>query len=59
MSWQAAAWLLLGGSTVLIFLGMPVAFAFLVIDLIGAWLYLGGEPGLVQLARSSVVSVSS
>ncbi|MES2536288.1 MAG: TRAP transporter large permease [Pseudomonadota bacterium] len=59
MSWEAAAWLLLGGSTVLIFLGMPVAFGFLVINLIGAWLYLGGEPGLVQLARSSVVSVSS
>jgi tripartite ATP-independent transporter DctM subunit len=59
MSWQAAAWLLLGGSTLLIFLGMPVAFSFLVINLIGAWLYLGGEPGLVQLVRSSVVSVSS
>lgn len=59
MSWQVAAWLLLGGSTLLIFLGMPVAFCFLVINLIGAWLYLGGEPGLVQLARSSVVSVSS
>ena len=25
MSWQAAAWLLLGGSTVLMFLGLPVA----------------------------------
>ena len=59
MSWELAAWLLLGGSTVLIFLGLPVAFGFLVINLVGAWLYLGGEPGLVQLARSSVVSVSS
>ena len=29
MSWQAAAWLMLGGSTVLIFLGLPVAFCFL------------------------------
>lgn len=59
MNWELAAWLLLGGSTVLIFLGLPVAFGFLVINLVGAWLYLGGEPGLVQLARSSVVSVSS
>ena len=32
MSWQAAAWLLLGGSTVLLFLGLPVAFSFLVIN---------------------------
>jgi tripartite ATP-independent transporter DctM subunit len=59
MSWQAAAWLMLGGSTVLIFLGLPVAFSFLVINIIGAWLFFGGEPGLVQLARNSVSSVAS
>jgi tripartite ATP-independent transporter DctM subunit len=59
MSWQGAAWLLLGGSTVLIFLGLPVAFSFLVINIVGAWLFLGGEPGLVQLARNSVASVAS
>src|SRR5574339_574286 len=59
MSWQAAAWLMLGGSTVLLFLGLPVAFSFLVINLIGALLFLGGEAGLVQLARNSVSSVAS
>ncbi len=59
MSWQAAAWLMLGGSTVLMFLGLPVAFSFLAINLIGAWIYLGGEAGLVQLARNSVQSVTS
>src|SRR6202008_3473821 len=59
MSWDAAAWLLLGGSTLLLFLGLPVAFSFLVINLLGAWLFLGGEPGLVQLARNSVSSVAS
>ena len=50
---------MLGGSTVLIFLGLPVAFSFLVINILGAWLFLGGEPGLVQLARNSVDSVAS
>lgn len=59
MSWQAAAWLMLGGSTALIFLGLPVAFSFLAINLVGAWVFLGGEPGLVQLVRSSVISVAS
>lgn len=59
MSWQAAAWLLLGGSTVLLFLGLPVAFSFLVINLVGAVLFLGGEPGLIQLARNSVSSVAT
>ena len=59
MTWQAAAWLMLGGSTALLFLGLPVAFSFLVINLVGAWLFLGGEPGLAQLARNSVQSVTS
>src|SRR5580704_13063758 len=59
MSWQAASWLLLGGSTLLLFLGLPVAFSFLAINIVGAVLFLGGEPGLVQLARNSVDSVSS
>ncbi len=59
ISWQAAAWLLLGGSTVLLFLGLPVAFSFLVINIVGGWLFLGGEAGLAQLARNCVVSVTS
>ncbi|HXJ53954.1 MAG TPA: TRAP transporter large permease subunit [Burkholderiales bacterium] len=59
MSWDAAAWLMLGGSTLLLFLGLPVAFSFLAINLLGAWLFLGGEAGLVQLARNSVGSVAS
>jgi tripartite ATP-independent transporter DctM subunit len=57
--WAIAAWLMLGGSTVLLFIGMPVAFTFLVVNLIGAHLYMGGEPGLVQLIRSSVSSVTA
>ena len=58
-SWTFAAWLLLGGSTVLLFLGLPVAFSFLVVNIVGAWLWLGGEPGFVQLARNAVSSVTS
>ena len=50
---------MLGGSTVLLFLGLPVAFSFLVINLLGAWLFLGGEAGLVQFARNSIGSVAS
>ena len=59
MSWGAAAWLMLGGSTALLFLGLPVAFSFLVINLVGAVLFLGGEAGLTQIVRNSVVSVAS
>ena len=53
-SWQFAACLMLGGSTVLLFIGMPVALTFIAVNILGAWLYMGGEPGLVQLVRSSV-----
>jgi tripartite ATP-independent transporter DctM subunit len=59
MSWEAAAWLMLGGSTILLFLGLPVAFSFLVINLAGAVLFLGGEAGLMQIVRNSVISVAS
>jgi tripartite ATP-independent transporter DctM subunit len=59
MSWEFAAWLLLGGSTLLMLMGLQVAFAFLAINLIGALIYLGGEPGLVQLVRNGVQSVTS
>ena len=58
-SWQAAALLLLGGSTVLLFMGIPVAFTFLAVNLIGAWLYLGGTVGIEQIVRNSVVAVSN
>jgi len=58
-SWQMASTLMLGGSMVLLFMGMPVAFTFIGINIVGAFLYMGGEPGLVQLARSSVNSVMS
>src|SRR2546422_488501 len=57
--WGIAAWLMLGGSTVLLFIGMPVELPFIAINIAGAWLYMGGEPGLVRLARSSVSSVTA
>jgi tripartite ATP-independent transporter DctM subunit len=53
MSWQMASLLLLGGSTVLLFMGMPVAFSFTAINLVGAVLFLGGHAGLSQLLRNS------
>src|ERR1700748_1659508 len=57
MSWQMASLLLLGGSTVLLFIGMPVAFSFIAINLLGAILFLGGDAGLHQLVRNSSAAV--
>src|SRR4051812_11821085 len=57
--WVLPAWLLLGGSTLLLFVGLPVAFAFLVTNLVGAWIYMGQAAGLGQLVRNGFVAVSS
>ncbi|MEK6245297.1 MAG: TRAP transporter large permease subunit [Pseudomonadota bacterium] len=59
MGWEFAAWLLLGGSTVLLFLGLPVAFTFIAVNIVGAVIWMGGEVGLVQFARNAVASVAS
>jgi tripartite ATP-independent transporter DctM subunit len=59
MTWQLAALLLLGGSTALLLIGMPVALSFVAINIVGAWLFLGGEAGLGQTVRNSILSVMS
>jgi tripartite ATP-independent transporter DctM subunit len=59
MSWQFAAWLMLGGSTLLLLAGLPVAFTFIAVNIVGAAIWLGGEVGVQQLARNSVVSIAT
>lgn len=59
MGWVEASLILFGGLVVLMGFGLPVAFAFLALNAIGALLFLGGEPGLPQLARNAVQSITS
>jgi tripartite ATP-independent transporter DctM subunit len=59
MGWVEGSLLLFGGLVVAMGLGLPVAFAFLLLNVIGAVLFLGGEPGLSQLARNAVQSITS
>src|SRR5688500_12427841 len=59
MGWVEASLILFGGLVAIMGLGLPVAFAFLALNIVGAWLFLGGEPGLAQLARNAVQSVTS
>lgn len=59
MDWQSAIMLLLGTLFVLMLVGVPVAFAFLGVNLLGAWVFMGGEAGVSQLVRNSIQSVSS
>ena len=59
MDWTTASLILFGGLSIAMGFGVPVAFAFLMLDIIGAYFFLGGEVGLSQLARNSVASVTS
>lgn len=59
MDWPLVLTLMLGGLVVLLAVGLPVAFAFIAVNLAGAFFILGGESGLIQMARNSVQSVSS
>jgi tripartite ATP-independent transporter DctM subunit len=59
MSWVEGSILLFGGLVAVMGLGLPVAFAFLLLNVVGAILFLGGEPGLAQLARNAVQSITS
>ncbi len=59
MPWTEATLILFGGLCLIMALGVPVAIAFLGINLIGAMLFLGGENGLIQFNRNAVQSVTA
>jgi tripartite ATP-independent transporter DctM subunit len=59
MTWWIAACLLFGTLTLLFALALPAAFAFLGINIVGAWVWLGKDAGLIQLVRNGVASISS
>jgi tripartite ATP-independent transporter DctM subunit len=58
MHWAASAALLLGTACGLMALGLPVAFAFLLTDLIGVYIFMGGERGITQLIGNAFNSVT-
>ena len=59
MPWIEATIILFGGLCLIMALGLPVGFAFLAINLVGAALFLGGDVGLVQFNRNAVQSVTA
>ena len=59
MGWGEASILLFGGLVALMALGLPVAFAFLAINIVGAFVFIGGDSGLIQVNRNAVQSVTA
>ncbi|MCY4346664.1 MAG: TRAP transporter large permease [Aestuariivita sp.] len=52
MEWFEALALLIGSIMFLMALGMPVALAFLAANILGAWVFMGGEQGVVALLNN-------
>jgi tripartite ATP-independent transporter DctM subunit len=59
VAWYTILALLLGMLLAFMALGMPVVFAFFAVNLIGAWVFMGGEIGVMQLVRNAAESVQS
>lgn len=58
MLWYEAAIMMLGSIVVLMALGVPVAFAFLTVNLVGAFIFMGGFLGLEQLIDNATFQVT-
>jgi len=59
MDWGTALFMMLGILIVLMALGLPVAFAFLGVNIVGAFVFLGGEIGLDQMARNTMAAINN
>ncbi|MEJ2025469.1 MAG: TRAP transporter large permease subunit, partial [Deltaproteobacteria bacterium] len=51
--------LIFAGLMILFLIGVPVAFSFLFVNIIGVYFFWGGEAGFTQLIRSIYRSVST
>lgn len=59
MPWPYLLLLILGSAVVLMILGMPVAFCFTVVNLVGVFILWGGTTGLEELIHSIMASVTT
>jgi tripartite ATP-independent transporter DctM subunit len=59
MSWVLSLTTILGGVVAIMALGVPVAFAFLLVTVTGVWVLQGGGPAFLQLVLSIYSSVGS
>jgi tripartite ATP-independent transporter DctM subunit len=59
MLWYNALYLLLGSVILFITLGFPIAFAFFLANIIGAFIFLGGGIGIEAFVRGSMSSITN
>ena len=58
MGWLEAAAFLIGSILLLMALGFPVAIAFLITNLVGAWIFIGDIAGIQQVVDNSTTVVT-
>ncbi|MFM9881977.1 MAG: TRAP transporter large permease subunit [Burkholderiales bacterium] len=59
MDWPLVLALMIGGTLLLMALGLPVAVAFIAVNVVGGIWVLGGDRGVAQLARNMTSSVTN
>ena len=59
MEWQLALVLIFGSLLVLMATGLPIAFSFMLVNLVGAFFLFGGKAGLWQLTLSMFSSLAT
>jgi len=59
MSWYETLGLLIGLLLVFMAAGLPVVFAFFAVNLVGAFVFMGGDKGMLQLMRNAADAVQS
>ena len=59
MEWWQIISLLFGGMVLLLLTNLPIAFAFLVVNMVAAYFFLGGIPGLVGVVTGAFTSITT
>lgn len=59
MAWYETLGLLIGLLLLFMALGLPVVFAFFAVNLVGAFVFMGGDKGMLQLMRNAADAVQS
>src|SRR5215470_6062330 len=59
MAWYMALTLLMGMIVVLMTLGLPIAFAFFLTNIVGAILFLGGGAGIMSFVQGSMSAIAN
>jgi tripartite ATP-independent transporter DctM subunit len=59
LEWWAIILILFGGMVFLFLTGLPVAFAFLIVNLTAAYFFLGGVPGLITTTTGIFSSITT